>query len=119
MSSFVVLRHDCADGTWHYDWMILRTDRGMDIDRPLLTFRIEVLPTQVDSFEAERIADHRRVYLDYEGEISGGRGSVRHLVGGLAAIEAFEPARIVIVLGGSRRLIGVGEGARWVFALDA
>jgi hypothetical protein len=118
MSSFVVLRHDCADGTWHYDWMILRTDRGMDIDRPLLTFRIEVLPTQVDSFEAERIADHRRVYLDYEGEISGGRGSVRRLVGGSAAIVALESARIVILLDSSRRLIGTGEGAHWTFTLD-
>lgn len=27
----------------------------------------------------ERIADHRRVYLDYQGPISGGRGEVRQV----------------------------------------
>ncbi len=118
MPSFVVLRHDCPDGSWHHDWMIERTDPGVDFDRPLLTFRTGVLPTQADRFEADRIADHRRAYLEYEGEISGGRGSVRRLVGGSAAIEVFEPARIVIVLDSSLRLIGTGEGTHWVFTRE-
>ncbi len=118
MPSFVVLKHDCPDGSWHHDWMIERTDPGVDLDRPLLTFRTIVLPTQSARFEAERIADHRRAYLDYEGEISGGRGSVRRLAGGSAAIEAFEPDRIVILLGSSRRLVGTGEGAHWTFTLE-
>jgi len=98
--------------------MIERADPGVDINRPLLTFRVGVLPTLADRFEAERIADHRRAYLEYEGGISGGRGSVRRLVGGAATIEAFEPAGIVVLLDGSRRLVGVGEGSRWVFTRE-
>jgi hypothetical protein len=118
MPAFVVLRHDCPDGSWHYDWMIERTDPGADMDRPLMTFRVQSLPTEAAEFEAERIADHRRAYLEYEGKISGGRGSVRCLVGGSVIIEVYEQARIVVLLDGSRRLVGVGDGFRWVFTRE-
>ena len=49
---------------------------------------------------AERIDDHRRAYLDYEGEISGGRGFVRRLDRGPAEVRAFDDARVLLVLGG-------------------
>jgi hypothetical protein len=35
-----------------------------------------------NSVDAERLADHRLTYLDYEGPVSGDRGSVRRLDAG-------------------------------------
>lgn len=36
----------------------------------------------------QRLADHRREYLDYEGPISGNRGEVRRVAGGEFWLEA-------------------------------
>ena len=43
----------------------------------LLTWALASLPEQGVAGEAERLPDHRKRYLDYEGAISGGRGDVR------------------------------------------
>ncbi len=74
MTAMVLLRHDLPDGSWHFDWLIDRGEGG-----PLLSFRVvpRIDDPQVLTFDAERILDHRRDYLDYEGEVSGGRGMVR------------------------------------------
>jgi len=120
MARFVVLRHDCPDGSWHLDWMIQRTDPAADPARPLLSFRVGFSPLEADEFDAQRIADHRAVYLDYDGEISGGRGSVTRLTSGSASIAVFDARRIEVVLDGSRRLVGRSDdGAAWRFELAA
>jgi hypothetical protein len=81
MPRTVQLRHDLPDGSWHIDWMIELEQGGGG----LATFR---LPRRVDdlcageSVEALRLEDHRRAYLDYEGPVSGGRGTVRRLASG-------------------------------------
>ncbi len=99
MPPTVVLEHRLSDHDFHFDWLIDRDGRS-----PLLTFRIPP-PSLVQgapgarlpgcpllsiappaSFTAERIADHRRLYLDYEGPISGGRGEVRRIAAGDAEI---------------------------------
>lgn len=64
----------------HWDFMLEQSDR-------LLTWRLGTLPEYapqgpMQAIEARRIADHRPLYLDYEGEISGNRGSVRRVLGG-------------------------------------
>lgn len=116
MARFVVLRHDCPDGSWHLDWMIQRSDPAVDPSRPLLSFRVGVSPLAADRFEAERIGDHRAAYLDHEGEVSGGRGSVTRVSSGRALITALDPDRIEIVLDGSRRLVGTPAGGSvWLF----
>ncbi len=61
----------------HFDWMF-------DAGDHLKTWATEItpsleLPFEIDAFA---LADHRRAYLDYEGEISGGRGWVRQIVRG-------------------------------------
>jgi hypothetical protein len=70
----VVLRHTLEDGTAHLDWMIARADPAAE----LITFRVEVgVDLGRPGFvHAERIGDHRRAYLNYEGAVSGGRGRV-------------------------------------------
>lgn len=83
----VALRHELADGSAHVDWMLARDDAGAD---PLITFRLDEPPWDCPPggvVTATRIADHRPVYLTYEGAISGGRGTVHRL--GRGAIEAW------------------------------
>lgn len=79
----VQLLHELKDGSSHVDWLLGRDAEGRE---PLITFR---LPRRVDELEvgeamdAARIADHRPAYLNYEGPISGGRGTVKRLRRGI------------------------------------
>lgn len=76
----VLLRHDLPDGTWHFDWLIDPVGRGGDDDRTLLAFRIGVRPEKaLDRFDAIRLPDHRRLYLEFEGTLPGNRGQVRRI----------------------------------------
>lgn len=73
---YVVLLHTDDRGT-HYDLMI-------DQEGGLATWKCQRPPEQSGEKgqACTRIGDHRRAYLDYEGPISGGRGSVtRHDAG--------------------------------------
>jgi hypothetical protein len=110
----VLLRHELPDGSWHHDWMIDPGD-----DRPLITFRTEAMVPEVDRFEAERLGDHRRVYLSYEGPVSGGRGEVRRVAAGPARlIDVAARSLIVDVAFAGRpwvRWEGVGSEGAWVF----
>jgi hypothetical protein len=69
---FVVQSHSASDGE-HYDLMLE--------DGPALaTWRIDRLPGDLaagESIDAIELPPHRLAYLDYEGPISGGRGSVK------------------------------------------
>lgn len=100
---FVLLWHeletgDGADGagqgspvqgaTSHWDLML-------EQQASLTTFRLQDLPEYrpngpLQFVPAKRIADHRPVYLDYEGEISGNRGSVRKIASGIYSAQKIE-----------------------------
>jgi hypothetical protein len=79
----VILAHTTGDDR-HYDWMFEPPDR-VDDQAKLVTFRID-LPSaawaDARRFDLVHIGDHRRLYLTYEGELSGGRGSVRRVDAG-------------------------------------
>jgi hypothetical protein len=62
---------------------------------PLVTFRVQHRPDAPETrwFEAERIADHRREYLAYEGAVSGGRGEVERIGVGVLLDWNEEPRR--------------------------
>ena len=49
---------------------------------------------------AERLADHRPHYLDYEGPLSGDRGAVTRWDAGHYELESQSPARWVVTLHG-------------------
>jgi hypothetical protein len=68
---FALLEHTTAKGV-HWDLLVERPDR----DR-LATWRLLENPLENDEVPAEPIGDHRRIYLEYEGPISRGRGWVR------------------------------------------
>lgn len=68
MPRFVVLEHD---------WPILHWDFLLEAGPVLRAWRLLAEPGQTRSVPAEPNADHRLLYLDYEGAVSGDRGSVR------------------------------------------
>ena len=74
---FVVLRHETREGV-HWDLML---ERGAG----LATWRLEAAPSGEGeaAIAAERIGEHRREYLEYEGAVSGDRGTVRRYDAGL------------------------------------
>lgn len=75
----MLLRHEIPAGkspASHWDLMF-------DTGDLLLTFRLMRLSEHPpESLAAERLPDHRRVYLSYQGEISRGRGRVRRVASG-------------------------------------
>lgn len=67
MPRYVILTHDHPFP--HWDLML--EDGGV-----LRTWRLLAEPAAGQVVRAEQLADHRLAYLDYEGPVSGGRGSV-------------------------------------------
>jgi len=71
MRRFILHKHSGC-GPTHWDLML-------EDGQSLATWRIAEDPLAVprgESIEAVRIHDHRKAYLDYRGEVSGGRGRV-------------------------------------------
>lgn len=77
MPQAVVLLHELPDGRAHYDWLV--EDLCIDGEHRLRAWRMDGIPDREGSLLGERIGLHRAVYLDYEGDIGGGRGTVRRL----------------------------------------
>jgi hypothetical protein len=73
MPKFVVLEHHW-NGV-HWDFML-------EAGAILRTWALKTEPSSSEASVAKLSADHRLVYLAYEGEISGGRGHVRRWDGG-------------------------------------
>jgi hypothetical protein len=63
---FVVLEHDHP--MLHWDFLL-------EAGGVLRSWRLPA-PPQPGTWSAERLPDHRTLYLDYEGPVSGGRGKV-------------------------------------------
>jgi hypothetical protein len=103
MDRFVVLEHDW--GGLHWDLMLERGEalRTWAIDAPIVP-GVE-LP-------ARALADHRRLYLDYEGPISGARGTVRRVEQGRYEALHWAPDRVVVRLSGVQ-LVGDVELRRF------
>jgi len=131
---WVLLLHELPDGSRHRDWMIERPGAGSgDGVQGLITFRVEAgedgnaFPGS-EPFEGERLADHRAAYLEYEGEVSGGRGRVRRVASGRCRLVRDEPNLLEVELAtpqGARTVVGTrlphpeGKGERgsiWRFA---
>lgn len=70
---FVLLEHTTSTGA---HWDLLIEQPGHDT---LLTWRLLADPLTNKSIPAEHIGRHRRIYLEFEGDIGGGRGVVRRI----------------------------------------
>jgi DNA polymerase Ligase (LigD) len=116
MPRFAILVHDYP--ILHWDFLLEQGD-------VLLTWRLSAPPESGAVVDARKAFDHRPLYLNYEGAVSGGRGRVTRWDGGMFDWEVREPAQIAVRLSGAR-LQGVfrlnlldGEIWRGEFRADA
>jgi len=69
---WALLRHDFP---WlHWDFLLARNHAPA-----ATTWRLLRTPCVNEPIAAQALPDHRLLYLDYEGPVSGGRGSVQRL----------------------------------------
>ena len=98
MPRFVILQHDTPPGYErppHLDLMF-------EIEGALRTFALPHFPAAGESVPCEQLPDHRLAYLDYEGEVSGGRGAVTRHDSGVYEIVSETSETLVLRLRGQR-----------------
>jgi hypothetical protein len=97
---YVILHHTgwIAD---HFDLLLEADDAG-----PLHTWRLDRWP---EPTRIEQLPDHRRIYLEYEGPVSGRRGSVRRVASGAyEVVERASDAHVVQLHDGTRLVLPLG-----------
>lgn len=93
MARFVVLQHDDPRGC-HWDLMV---EQGAS----LATWALPEAPG-TGPILARQLPDHRLVYLDYEGPVAGGRGSVTRWDSGSCTVEQRSDDTVILVFCGQR-----------------
>jgi DNA polymerase Ligase (LigD) len=90
---FVVLEHDHP--FLHWDLML-------EAGESLRTWRLAAPPSAGVEVEATPLGEHRRLYLDYEGPVSDGRGRVARWDHGTFAWERQGEELVAVRLDGGR-----------------
>ena len=85
---FVLLSHASGKNSLRPNHFDLMLEGGSD----LVTLELQSLPQEPGIYPILRLPDHRQEYLDYQGEISGGRGTVTRLARGQFVSNATEGA---------------------------
>lgn len=96
MPRYVILRHDLptqADRPTHWDLM-LEGQAG------LATWALAAPPAPGLTVAATRLADHRALYLDFEGLVSGDRGRVTRWDAGTYHLMSESASRWEVMLSG-------------------
>lgn len=96
MPRFVILEHHSPRGL-HWDFMLQRGEG-------LATWALAQAPGPHTVIPAQALVDHRLAYLDYEGPISGGRGTVARWDCGTFEPVHWDAEVAVIALSGTRLL---------------
>jgi hypothetical protein len=94
MPRYVILRHDSPRGI-HFDFML-------EAGETLKTWALPEPPRPEVEMPCEALGDHRLAYLDYQGPISGGRGSVTRWDSGTFTVESHGEAEWIINLAGEK-----------------
>jgi hypothetical protein len=97
MPRYVILQHDIS-GASHFDFMLETGD-------VLKTWSLPKPPAPGVEIDAEALPDHRLAYLDYEGPVSGDRGSVARWDRGIYDVEQESESELIVRLSGEK-LIG-------------
>jgi hypothetical protein len=115
MPKFVILRHDAPQGV-HFDLML-------EVGDALRTWALAEVPEPGGETTAEALPDHRIAYLDYEGPVSGDRGTVVRYDRGTYTVDREGDREWVVQLAGEK-LLGRGTLRRvsdapggWRFSL--
>ena len=114
MPRFAVLRHDHP--FLHWDFLL---EQG----ESCRTWRLMKAPDATDDIPGEAIADHRLMYLDYEGPVSGDRGTVTQWDAGTFEWLANGDDLVEVRLSG-RKLLGLArlrrdDDSSWTLQLTA
>ncbi len=113
MPRFVILAHDWPEPHWDF----LAEAGGV-----LRAWRLRRGPLTDTDVPADLSFDHRLLYLDYEGPISSGRGSVTRWDSGTCEWLSHEPDRVELDVRGEElvgRVVICRAGDAWVFRLTA
>jgi len=110
---FAILEHRW--GGVHWDFLV-------EDGSTLRTWAVAAPISEGADLPARELPPHRRIYLDYEGEVPGGRGTVRRWDGGEAVAEEWGERAVRLEVRGSQ-LVGTVELRRlddedrrsWVF----
>lgn len=97
MPRFTILTHDLP--FLHWDFLLEQGDA-------CLTWRLLSEPDESNVILAERLSDHRLLYLDYEGPVSGQRGTVTQWDSGTYQQLVEEPDKSLSVRLAGKRLSG-------------
>ena len=115
---FVLLRHE-GHGSAHFDFMI-------EDGTALATWQFDQSPALLapgGSLACRRLPDHRLAYLDHEGPVSGGRGTVQREDSGPCSGTNATETRWNFELTGTKllgkfRLTREGNTPAWVLTRD-
>lgn len=99
---FVLLEHLIASGAdppADRHWDLLVDTAGSE---RVPTWRLALNPlAAAGPIPAERLPDHRRLYLEYEGPLSGGRGRVQRVDHGAARVARLDGDELTAELDGT------------------
>lgn len=119
MPRFVILEHR---------WNGVHWDVMLEVGDVLKTWAVDAPIRPGVDLPARRLADHRPAYLDYQGEVSGGRGSVARVDRGEYRAVVWAERSVQVDLRGSlhlgrarfERIDGQSDvgGANWRFRFD-
>ena len=139
MPHFVLLYHECPpdyERDSHWDLML-------EVGETLRTWAVAQLPASwpeavhrtralhpgcaptatINEVEAEQLGPHRRDYLEYEGQVSGGRGHVVRIDGGTYSTKSESPECWALAIAG-QILSGTvelrqtsGESSHWTLGV--
>lgn len=93
MPRFVILVHDFP--TLHWDLLL-------ENSAALRAWRLLQPPDSPLPIPAEPLPDHRKMYLDYEGAVSGNRGTVTRWDAGEYLVVSDESEALTVELAGAR-----------------
>jgi hypothetical protein len=116
MPRYVILEHDSPRGR-HWDLLL-------ESGNVLKAWALSKAPAAGETIACEILPDHRLLYLNYEGPISGDRGSVTRWDAGDYEVLQQNDTQLVVQLAGVRR---TGKASltrlspadnRWEFCLE-
>jgi hypothetical protein len=98
MPRYAILHHQTPPGyarPSHWDFLL-------ESGAVLKCWALPAPPASGPALAAERLPDHRMIYLDYEGPISGDRGEVRQWDAGTFQWLVDQPDQVTVTLDGQR-----------------
>lgn len=108
---YAILYHTGQSGVADHFDVLFETAPGS----VLRAFRSNCWPIDRPT-ELRKLPDHRRIYLEYEGPVSGGRGSVHRVAGGECEVRVLDEDHIEVAIGSPATIVLLlrrSDDAQW------